>query len=70
MKKFIFTVLAAVVVCSLLNSCSEDKLNKDSIITADEMQPNEFDKWLEANYVKPYNILFKYRYEMNESDYS
>ena len=29
---------------------------------------NDFDKWLEVNYMQPYNIDFKYRYEMNESD--
>ncbi len=26
------------------------------------------DKWLNDNYVKPYNIDFKYRFELNESD--
>ena len=70
MKKFIYTVFAAAVALTALSSCSGDKLESQSIITMDEMQPNEFDKWLEANYVNPYNILFKYRYEMNESDYS
>ena len=70
MKKLIYTIFAAVVVCNSLSSCSEDKLNPESIITVDEMKPNDFDKWLEVNYMNPYNILFKYRYEMNESDYN
>lgn len=28
----------------------------------------DFDKWLDENYVGPYNIEFKYRYNINESD--
>jgi len=36
----------------------------------DSRTQNAFDKWLEANYQRPYNILVKYRYEMNESDYN
>lgn len=28
----------------------------------------DFDKWLDENYVGPYNIEFKYRYDINESD--
>ena len=32
------------------------------------MEQNDFDKWLEANFLKPYNIEFKYRYALNESD--
>jgi len=32
-----------------------------------EMLP--FDYWLEANFLRPYNIEFKYRYSLNESDY-
>ena len=43
-------------------SCSEDKLSPDSVITVDKTEQNEFDKWLEVNYVNPYNIDFRYRY--------
>jgi len=32
------------------------------------MEQNDFDKWLDANFVYPYNIEFKYRYENNETD--
>lgn len=49
-------------------SCSEDELDPVSIITVDQYAKNDFDKWLEANYVSPYNIEFKYRYENIESD--
>ena len=34
----------------------------------DSYEKNAFDRWLDANYVHPYNIEFKYRYENNETD--
>ncbi len=49
-------------------SCEEEKLNPESVITVSQTEMNDFDKWLEVNYMQPYNIDFKYRYEMNESD--
>ena len=52
-----------------LTSCEKDKIEDQSVITVDNYHKNEFDKWLEANYVNPYNISFKYRYEEIESDY-
>jgi substrate import-associated zinc metallohydrolase lipoprotein len=52
-----------------LTSCEKDKIEDQSVITVDNYQKNEFDKWLEVNYVNPYNISFKYRYEEIESDY-
>lgn len=51
-----------------LTSCSDDDLDKQSVIVTSETEQTQFDKWLEANYVNPYNIQFKYRYEHNESD--
>lgn len=59
--------MAAVVIATSV-SCSEDELDPVSIITVDQYSKNDFDKWLEANYVSPYNIEFKYRYENIESD--
>lgn len=58
----------SVAVLALSVSCSEDGLDPVSIITVDQYTKNDFDKWLEANYVSPYNIEFKYRYENIESD--
>lgn len=52
----------------LLASCSEEELSKESVITIDQVDYTPFDYWLERNYVAPYNIEFKYRYEDNESD--
>lgn len=51
------------------SSCrKEEALNPESIITLDDVDYNQFDKWLEANFVTPYNLDFKYRYEEIESD--
>lgn len=51
-----------------LVSCQEEALNPNSVITVQTVPQNDFDKWLTANFVNPYNIEFKYRFEMNESD--
>ena len=73
MKKYIILAIGCVSAVLLLNSCrKEAPLNPESIIMMDNgmIVQNDFDKWLDANYVKPYNIDVKYRYEMNESDFS
>ncbi len=51
-----------------LVSCEKDEIKSESVITADSYKQNAFDKWLEANFINPYNIDFKYRYEEIESD--
>ena len=53
-----------------LTSCEKDEIKSESVITVDSYQKNAFDKWLEVNFVNPYNIDFKYRYEEIESDYN
>ena len=53
------------------SACSEDELSSESVITSDSgnnSTKTDFDKWLTVNYVQPYNIEFKYRYEYNETD--
>ena len=69
MKKYIFTILAAASVM-MLASCKEDTLAEQSVITIDKVVTTEFDEWLEENFVNPYNIQFKYRYEEIEADYN
>lgn len=69
MKKYILlTVVAAVVgLCSV--SCSKDELSSQSVITVDSNVSNTpFDQWLRVNYLLPYNIDFKWRYEDKETD--
>lgn len=53
-----------------MTSCSEDELDKESIITLDKVDKNPFDEWLEANFVNTYNIEVKYRFEDIESDHN
>lgn len=49
-------------------SCSEDDLDSQSIFREEVIEQNDFDKWLQKNYVDNYNIQFKYRFEYKESD--
>lgn len=73
-KSIVRGALSALPLCLLalllpsVTSCSEDDLSKESVITIDNVPYTEFDRWLEVNYVEPYNIEFKYRFEDNESD--
>jgi len=50
-------------------ACSEDDLSSQSVISPTLTEETDFDKWLRVNYVEPYNIEIKYRYEYNETDY-
>ena len=51
-------------------ACEERPLDKDSQVIDSKTEQNDFDKWLVTNYVNAYNIDFKYRMEMNESQMS
>ena len=69
MKKYIVFALVSALFAIAFSSCRKDEpLSKDSIITMDDYIQNDFDKWLEANFVNPYNIVFKYRYQIDESN--
>ena len=71
MKTIFRYILAAGLLAGLgfgATSCQEEALSPDSVIKVSAAQKNAFDKWLEVNFRNPYNIDFKYRYEMNESD--
>ena len=65
-KKRLAYAFMALAVC--LASCSDDDLSSTSIINPQEATKNDFDKWLDVNYVSAYNINFMYRYSANESD--
>ena len=68
-KYLLVSLVSATAALALLSSCRKDEgPSGESIITVDAMEQNDFDKWLEANFVYPYNIEFKYRYENNETD--
>lgn len=67
MKKYLYSlVLSLSVFC--VAACQLDKIEPESVIQDSTVEMNEFDYWLEANFLKPYNIEFKYRYALNESD--
>lgn len=66
----IMLLLSAGLFC--LSSCDDDEDLKDVSVFEDvSLEPkNEFDRWLDENYRKTYNIDFKYRYSDKESDLS
>ncbi len=68
MKKYIIYFSAAVLVLASFSSCRKEVLSEKSVIKVELAPQNDFDKWLVDNYINPYNIDFKYRFEMNESD--
>lgn len=68
MKKYLIYSMALMLSIPLFHSCSEEKLSDTSVITVDKGDETVFDKWLKQNYVKTYNIDFKYRYEDIQSD--
>ena len=70
MKRYIALTFVCLGMALALSSCRKETLSPESVITVDAQVQNDFDKWLDANYVHPYNIQVKYRYEMNESDFS
>ncbi len=68
MKKLLY-ILTAVSFALLSASCTQkDAIEAESIIKDSAIEQNDFDKWLELNMLRPYNIEFKYRFAMNESD--
>ena len=71
-KSHIYLMLALIGTAFGFTACSEDELSPESVITADvsTVEENDLDRWLKANFLDPYNIEFKYRYEDNESSMS
>ena len=67
MKRYILSI-AIVAAALTAASCVKDEMSPNSVIKVSQTQKNDFDRWLEANFLLPYNIDFKYRFEMNESD--
>lgn len=71
MKKILHIVfLTSITAFTLLSCRKEPALSPESVIFVPSQEQNEFDKWLEANFVNPYNIEFKYRFELSESNLS
>ena len=62
----LFAVSAAIV--AAFASCQKETLSDESVIKESRAEKTDFDKWLDANFLLPYNIYFKYRYELMESN--
>ena len=62
MKKTILGLFAFVCAFSGI-SCSEDDLSGTSVIKPEQTTETPLDAWLYKNYIEPYNIEFRYRYE-------
>lgn len=64
--KYIFMVMFAAG-ATMLCSCGEDDVDTSySVITDSQTPENDLDKWLTKNFVEPYNIEMRYRWEDNE----
>ena len=68
MKKIVLYSALLAALCAAASSCSKDSIEEESVIVDSVEQKNDFDRWLDAHFLIPYNIEFKYRYEGNESD--
>ena len=66
MKKYLLPILILAALAAV--SCQQETLSQESVIKDTTVEMNDFDYWLEANFLKPYNIEFKYRFALNESD--
>lgn len=69
MKKYILSAIAIATGLTSFISCSEDNLRSESVITIDQEEQTDFDKWLTSNYINTYNIGFLYRFQDIETDH-
>lgn len=67
----------SILLCSLfagltlgLVACSEDNPvdTSTTVITEEEVVENNFDKWLKASILEPYNVQIRYKLKDNESN--
>ena len=71
MKTRILSLLLLSAVTLGFTACSSDDPDTSySVIEPGVTEKNDLDLWIEANYRKPYNIDFKYRYEDIEGDFN
>lgn len=70
MRKHISFVLLLAGLAFVLPACNNDEIEDQSIFDTSSPERNEFDQWLLKNYVTPYNIEVKYKWEDIESDMS
>jgi len=68
MKTTVKTLLALALTFGGLWSCSEDKLDPNSIFVDADISQTQLEKYIEREYTQPYNIGILYKYVDNESD--
>ena len=51
-------------------ACQKEVLSNKSIFSDEQAVKTDFDRWLDRNYVDPYNIRFEYRMPDNETGFS
>ena len=68
MKKYLLNIFLFAATGLTLSSCTETKLSSESVIKPEGKKQTPFDKWLQVNYVEPYNIEFIWRYDDKETD--
>lgn len=60
-------LLAVVAAPAVFTACDEDEVDRNiSVIKDDQTPQNDLDKWLLKNFVEPYNVQMRYRWEDNE----
>ena len=64
------TLMILIAAACVLASCQQEKLSDQSIFEDTVVEKTDFDKWLDRNYVEPYNIRFEYRMPDNETGFS
>ena len=68
--KSIYKLWVLVAGLLVLASCSKEDLNDVSVIKDHPQNTTAFDKWLDVNYMRPYNIQLKYRLEDGETNFT
>lgn len=60
-------LLATVCCAPVVTACDDDDVDTSiSVIKDDQTPQNDLDKWLLKNFVEPYNVQMRYRWEDNE----
>lgn len=67
--KYIYIIMMTFLLTGMFTSCSKEELG-NSIFVVTPPERSEFDKWLLDNYIKGYNIDFRYYLDDIESDMS
>lgn len=66
--KILILFASVLAITSLMASCSSDDPSSNSIFDTTPPARSEFDNWLMANYIEPYNIQFNYLYSDKLTD--